>query len=48
MTFVMDLARLRLIIADGHYAIDPIAVAEALLRVPDAALLLAAPRRAMP
>ena len=41
MTFVMDLARLRLTIADGHYAIDPIAVAEALLRVPDIARLLA-------
>jgi hypothetical protein len=44
MTVVMDLARLRLTIADGHYAIDPIAVAEALLRVPDIARLFAVQR----
>lgn len=40
---MMDLARLRVIIADGLYAIDPIAVAEALLRAPGVARLLAAP-----
>lgn len=37
----MDLARLRLIIADGSYAIDPLAVAEAVLRVPALVRLLA-------
>ncbi len=46
MTFVMDLSRLRLTIADGHYAIDPIAVAEALLRVPDIARLIVPQRPA--
>lgn len=48
MTLVMDLARLRLSIADGHYAIDPVAVAEALLRAPEVARLLLAPRPAAP
>ena len=42
----MDLARLRVIIADGRYAVDPVAVAEAVLRVPDLARLLAPPRPA--
>ena len=42
MELVMDLARLRRIIADGRYAIDPVAVAEALLRAPDLAGMLAA------
>ena len=42
----MDLTRLRLIIADGQYAIDPLAVAEALLRVPDMARLMAPARPA--
>ena len=38
----MDLSRLRLIIADGRYAIDPHAVADALLRVPGLAQLITA------
>lgn len=48
MTLVMDLAHLRVIIADGLYAIDPVAVAEALLRVPDVMRLLVAPPPAAP
>lgn len=44
----MELARLRAVIAAGRYAIDPVAVAEALLRAPGVAVLLAAPDRAAP
>ncbi len=40
MIVVMDLPSLRLIIADGRYAIDPHAVADALLRVPGVARLI--------
>ena len=39
---LMDLTRLRLTIADGRYAIDPHAVADALLRVPGIARLITA------
>ena len=46
MMDVMDLTRLRLIIADGRYAIDPLAVADALLRVPGIAPLITAQRPA--
>ena len=45
---LMDLTRLRQIIADGRYAIDPVAVAEAVLRAPDLAGLLAASRPVVP
>ena len=46
MMDLMDLSRLRLIIADGRYAIDPHAVADALLRVPGVAQLITTPRPA--
>ena len=40
----MDLTTLRLIVADGTYAIDPFAIADALLRTPDLARLLGVAR----